>query len=281
VATFNNADSYIDSLPAIKCFYSKESTVGTINNYVSLWRSIGRTTAGIKPSSVSGSACNSVTIGSGDIPQVSGGKKNHLSQFAAFQSLPGILILSDRIIHTDSLVANTTSSQTINSISLPARAGTGEGVEIGIEIYTATGVTPYDVSVSYTNSSNVSGRTATASIIASAGANRFFPLSLQTGDIGVRSVQSLSCSVSSGTAGDIGVTFHKPIMEISISVSSIPSTMNFLETGLEEIHEDSCLWSYSLLGSTTSGRIEIAYDFVQRIPALCLFLLFLLSRLLC
>jgi hypothetical protein len=273
MSTFPTMDSLIASFPPKKHNMWKEGATVVANIFQSFWRSQGSPGIGEKPSSLSGAACSRTTIGSAKLSNVSGGKKNYLSMLTFFSGSPSMMMIIDRTLHTDSLVSNTTSSQTINSVTLPSRAGNGVGLEMGIEIFAQTGVTTYNVNVSYTNSSNVSGRTATtvSAISSNAAIGRFFPLQLQDDDEGVKSVQSASCSVSSGTAGEFGIVLYRPIHQIYVMTGSSSTYQNMFETGLIQIHEDSCISFVIQPTVTSTGRIELSYDMVQAVPALWLF----------
>jgi hypothetical protein len=123
------------------------------------------------------------------------------------------LVLCDRLSHTSGLSGTATGAQTTNlPTAALTRYTTGVGVQIGVRIWTAVGSTRVDVSVSYTNQAGTAGRATTATRFNTAlAASRFVWLPLQAGDSGARSVQSLTLSGSTGTAGDIGVVLFKPL----------------------------------------------------------------------
>lgn len=130
--------------------------------------------------------------------------------------LTGMAWIVDRLSHTGGLSGTTTGAQTTN---LPTAALTrhtsGEGVWIALEIYTTIGTTARTVTVSYTNQAGTSGRTTVISRIGGVNFNvqpRFLILPLQAGDTGARSVQSVTLSDSTGTAGNFGVTLFKPLL---------------------------------------------------------------------
>lgn len=125
-------------------------------------------------------------------------------------------MLIDRLSATGGLSSNTISTQTTN---LPTAALTrytsGVGVMIGIECYSVTGfTTPPIVTASYTNTAGTAGRTATSiplSNIPPISDEAFIILGLAAGDLGVLSVESVTVSVATGTAGNLGVTLFKPL----------------------------------------------------------------------
>lgn len=142
-------------------------------------------------------------------PTAVAGKNVYLARFAANQGAGiGYVNLRDRLWHNSGIVVTTTTAQTINSVAWPARDQNGTtnglGVYVGLEVSTATtnasAVTT--ITMSYTNSDGTSGRTATMpSFPATAVAGTFVPFQLQAGDVGVRSIQSvtLGTSLAGGT----------------------------------------------------------------------------------
>ena len=164
------------------------------------------------------------------------------------------------------MVGNVTTAQTVVSFPTLTRPGaTGEGLEIWIECYTATGPTASNVTVQYTNSAGISGRnTVSTAHITSMPANRMYQVPLQSGDTGVRSIQSLTLSVSTGTAGSIGVTLMRRLSSISAVVPNVGQTMDFTQLGLPQIYDNSAI-SFIHQGTTaSSGIIMGAFNVIQK-----------------
>lgn len=125
----------------------------------------------------------------------------------------GMPMLTDRLSHQGGLSSTVTTPQTTN---LPTAALTrytdGYGVMIALDVYTQTGGSATTVTASYTNSDGIAGRTTEAVVwISSAPVGRRFILPLQAGDVGVRSVESVTFAGSTGTSGNVGVTLFKPL----------------------------------------------------------------------
>lgn len=136
-----------------------------------------------------------------------------------------LVYLCDRLWHSGGYSSTSITAQTVGSPTWPARdmAGStnGDGVMIGFEIRTALGAAPNaNTTISYTNESGTSGRTGTIIFgsTAPASANPVYFFGLQSGDTGVRSVDSLTlgASVVSGTWGLIAVRVLA-IMPISVN----------------------------------------------------------------
>ncbi len=154
-----------------------------------------------------------------------------------------------------------------NTTPLP-RYMDGAGVQMMAVIVAAHGVTLTPFTVKYTNQDGVSGRvTATALMssqtvngtILTSGASTFWPdggpfLTLQSGDTGVRSVES----VTIGGAGDVGLfalVLVKPLATIGLFETTAASEKDFYLDGasLPEIKDDAYLNLLSLPTGTLSG----------------------------
>lgn len=124
-------------------------------------------------------------------------------------SVTNVMFICDRLWHNGGLSVTSTSPQTINSVTWPARddnnSTNGKGVLIGLEFSAVVGAsTTQNITITYTNSDGIAGRTGTwSSSLGATGtiAGSFLPFVLQGTDKGVRSIQSfqLSTSLTSGT----------------------------------------------------------------------------------
>lgn len=176
------------------------------------------------------------------------------------------LLIYDRLCHQGGLSGNVTGAQTTN---LPTAALTrytsGEGVMMAVEVYTSLGVTASTLSVSYTNSSGTSGRTSPEIGVTNTSplnyiqSGSFFMLPLQSGDTGVRSVESVTLSVATGTVGNFGITLLKPLAMIRANGAD-PDRGNFVDGnllgGIPSIANNACLWRsvyYDNITTTPAG----------------------------
>lgn len=131
------------------------------------------------------------------------GKRNFLTGFVAAASGTGVLWLCDLLWINTGLVVTTTTAQTVTSAAFPARdldgTANGRGVQVAVLVTGATtnagAIT--NMTMSYTNSNGVSGRTATVSSFPATctqGSLVFFQL--QAGDRGVKSIESVTLGTS-------------------------------------------------------------------------------------
>ena len=171
-------------------------------------------------------------------------------------------IIVDRLTHQGGLLSSSTSTQTTN---LPTAALTrytsGNGVMIGVTIYTATASTIATITASYTNQSGTSGRTTVGTLFPKSASARlagnFMILPLQSGDSGARSVESVTLSVATGT-GTFGVCLFRPLILLGRSSISCYDRMNFIDGsfmgGIPEVEDNACITAIAksdLLHGTT------------------------------
>lgn len=163
------------------------------------------------------------------------------------------------------LVGNSTAAQTITGFTgLPARESTGEGLEIWIGCSSAIGATAHNVTVSYTNSANVAGRTTVSTAgIASMPAGRMYQLPLQNGDVGVKSIQSLTLSASSGTAGNLWVMILERYWAAPLSAPMVPWVGDFWGLGAQRTSDEACLLFANLGTTTASGVINGEFTMIH------------------
>jgi hypothetical protein len=158
----------------------------------------------------------------------------------------------------------TTAQAVTGFTGLPTRAGTGVGSEIWIYCTTATGATASNITVQYTNSSGVSGRnTVSTAHIVSMPAFRMYQVPLQSGDVGVQSIQSVTLSASTGTVGSFGVIIMDRLTSISTAVANVSNVSDFAALGLPKIADTSCLSFIHQATTTSSGIIMGQLSIIQ------------------
>ena len=81
-----------------------------------------------------------------------------------------------------------------------------------------------------------------------------YQVPLQSGDKGVRSVQSVTLSSTTGTAGNFGITLMKRIATIPLTTANVPNVQDFASLGLPAILNDTAI-NLIHQGTTTSSGI--------------------------
>lgn len=249
-----NMDTLIAALVAgDKPTYQKQTLTSVANFYYSLWKIAGQPGAASTPPTGAGEAPTRATAGAiGAWTNSAGSDVARLAGLNLTSDDLGVYTLYDRLVHTSGLNGTTITAQTINSSAL-TRYTSGVGVEAWLEIYAALGITSRTATISYTNQDGTAGRSGSCLTGTSAPVGRMIPFSLQAGDTGVRSIETLTLSASTGTAGDFGVTLLKRLADIPASSTTTYLPRDAFDLGLPEIVDDACLAFMAFTGATTLG----------------------------
>ena len=183
------------------------------------------------------------------------GANTHLASVDGKGSAAGLFLICDRLWHNGGLTITSTSPQSITSPTWPARdedgATDGKGVLLALEVSATTGSGSPTITVGYTNSEGVGGRTATniGSTSPNIAIGCVYPIGLQAGDRGVRSVQSLTLSAT-WTSGTINLVAYRPIAMVyaRTSLTVGRSLADVLSIGMPRIYDGSCLY---IMGTNT------------------------------
>lgn len=206
---------------------------------------------------ISGAALTSYA---GQIPftNPSSGQNTYLARFVcAPTSQAGTVNLVDRLWHNSGITITSTTAQTVNSVAFPARdnngSTNGEGVYLGVEVSTATGAGTPTITVSYTNSDNTSGRTGTSLFTTSATSpiGTFYPIGLQAGDKGVRSIQSITLSAT-WTSGTIHLVAYRPLVVAQALAGGVSTPVDALTSGLVRMYDNTVPFFFFVPNTTTS-----------------------------
>lgn len=222
----------------------------------STWKYDGIPSAGVSPTTVAAptKATTGALLG---ITNAGGGREKWLVQAMLTSASPTdcpMILCYDRLIHIGGLSGTVATAQTVGG-TLTRNTG-GVGNVIFVEIYTAVGTTARTITASYTNSGGTSGRTTVATTFGGTvgtignDAQLMIPLPLQAGDLGVQSVESVTISVSTGTAGDFGVTIAKPIFWGAAGGQNVRDFTTG-PGGMTVIPADACIAFAMMAGSTS------------------------------
>lgn len=166
-------------------------------------------------------------------------------------------------------VVTTTGAQAITSptwVARDASASTaGVGVYLALECSSATGngAPITNTTVSYTNSSGTAGRTATlASFPATAPAGTWAIFALQAGDVGVRSVQSITLGTSY-VSGQVHLVAFRWIAELPTPLVATPSPLSFTQLGLPRVWDATVLQPVYMPTGTAVGAVYGSLSYAQ------------------
>lgn len=235
------------------------------------WYGTGLIGAGAAPTGGLNGATFSGPVLAGQIPMPAAvtGKTTYLERWSAVHAgNVGGLWLIDRIWGNVPVVT-TATSQAITSPAWPARDQTastnGAGVFLALEVSATTGnagaIT--NTTVGYTNSAGTAGRTATlASAPITALTGTWLMFALQAGDVGVRSVQSITLGTSY-VSGTIHLTAFRFIADLPVPLASTGYANAFPGNGFPTIWDTSVLQLVYWPTSTAPGALAGSMTFCQ------------------
>ena len=192
----------------------------------------------------------------------------YVRDFNVAASQTGMFILADVLWVNTGLVVTTTTAQTITQPTLPLRdnsgSSNGHGIGIGILVTTATtnAAVNNGITISYTNSNGVAGRTGTMSFPATAVAGTFVPFQMQAGDVGIRSIQSITLGTTLG-AGAISLIAFNFLGTCPVTLANVGSIafQKKLDLRIENGH---CLLPFWLASNTTATNLTGTIYFVNK-----------------
>lgn len=184
----------------------------------------------------------------------------YLARFQAQATIAGTLLLCDRLWHNSGITITSNSPQTINSVTFPARddngSTNGDGVLCGVEVRTATGAGTPTLSIGYTNSDNTDSRTASGVLtgVASSAIGAFYPIGLQAGDKGIRSIQTYTQSAT-WTSGAIHLVAYRVLARLDIP-ASLTNALDALTGGMPKAYDNTVPFLIFIPSTTTASVIS-------------------------
>jgi hypothetical protein len=235
----------------------KNGATAVVGRLQSLFYAAGMPGAAVAPTPGVGGAA--LTSYAGQIPftnPVSG--ETRLSGMTAAANVSGALLLCDRLWHNSGLSPTLTTSQTVNSVALPARDKNetinGAGIQCGIEVSGTMGAGTPTFTIVYTNTANVTGRTVvSAALPATMAAGSFIPLALAAGDVGCKSVQSIQLSATM-TSGTFHLVAYRVLAMIAVPATG-NATLNALQLNFPKLADNTVPFMLWLPSVTTAPGI--------------------------
>jgi hypothetical protein len=231
----------------------------------SLWKVAGFPPAGANPPLFSAGAGYVPTKGTlGAFPFVNAVDpiENALCKFAQSGVTAGTLFIYDRLWACSGFgTVATTAQNIVTPGTLPAGRdpNNGEDVEPWLEVYTAPGATTATWTVTGTDSAGNAGRSWGYTHPANAeSVGQMVPL--MPGGVGTAAARStmrvpasFQASVSSGTAGDVGLTLMRRLGMAAVTSANLGQVIDALATGLPEVYNDACLALMVQCSTTNTG----------------------------
>lgn len=221
---------------------TSQSANNNATKWNSYWRFSGCPGAGVAPGSVA--APTNTTAGSLGQPDPSGGRQKWLVGATFASTLPGTLMIYDRLLHISGLSGNVTTDQTVGG-SL-TRYTDGVGNLVFYEIYTSVGNNARNLTMNYTNQAGTSGQVSRA--VQLGGPSFFLPGIFQpmlfkdaSGDTGVQAVASVKLDVTTGAAGDLGINIIHPLAFIATSPMVFSTSLGAWFVGTADFASEGCV----------------------------------------
>lgn len=249
--------------------YRKDSLTTVANAWSTFYHSTGYPGAGTYANIPTGAVkTNDQTSG---FPMTDpGANTKYLLNFGV-QHLTGtnIVMLVDLLVAAGNILLTSTSPQTVSSAAL-TRYTDGVGVMMIFEVTTPSSATACNITVAYDGTGGtghttgaVAFQTTTAVIQYRLGpvlpGTGIIAMNLQSGDVGVKVVNTFTCSVALG-AGVVALNLYKPLVLIpTLAVTTFVerSTPGML-SGITALAKDSgnvlgCLTPFVLTSTTSTG----------------------------
>lgn len=176
----------------------------------------------------------------------------------------GTVIVYDRLWQNTGFI-NTSTDQTVSSVPWPERddsgLASGYGVYIALEtsVIMANSVPVTGTYIDYTNTDGISSRRGyIRNFPVTANAGCFIPFTLDIGDKGVKSVESLGLTSSVITGTSCHLVAYRPIAVVSSSVMA--ESNDIFSLPMNKIYDDSCL-AIALAGMTSAGNFNLSFSF--------------------
>lgn len=244
-------------------FQKLSATAEGAGTWHSLWKVAGFPPAGSNPPAyTAGSGYTPTRSTTGAIPFTNPTNDAYIGHVAITGTVIGTLVLYDRLWACSGFNTTTTpGAQTITTPgSLPSGRdpGNGLGVEPWLEVYTAPGATTATWTLTGVDGAGNTGVTWTYTHPANAeSVGQMMPF--VTGGTAtrrnIRQATSLTCSASSGTAGDVGLTLLRRLATIPLTAANVATVLDAIALGLPYVPDDACIAAMVQCSTTSTGVI--------------------------
>jgi hypothetical protein len=226
----------------------------------SLWQYDGMPAGGVVPTI--GAIPDRTTQGAIPFTPATGGRDKHLIGASIAPLTAGVFLLYDRLFHEGGLSGTSTAAQTVQgSPASPAltRNTGGAGNIAFYEIYTQIGTTSTTLTMTYTNQAGTGSRTSTINIGATSfrEVTRMQRIPLAAGDSGIRAIEQIQLTATTGTAGNFGITIAQPLAWIPVGAGGTMGWRDYTTglPGIPVIDPNACLSLMFIAGSGTAPEL--------------------------
>lgn len=219
------------------------------------WRAAGKPGAAASPPAYtagSGYTCDRATVGA--LGQANGSVQNWLARITAAATLPGSLIIADRLWQCAGLAFGAATYTITTPGTLPARiTDSGVGCELWLENDVAAGAASGTVTASYKDTAAATHSGVLGAVVSAPVAGQMQPVPLAAGDTGISQLVSLTNSAT-WTSGTWGATILKRYAEIPIIAPGVIGSADWAAC-LRAIPADACLMLIYQASTTTAATL--------------------------
>lgn len=269
--TITTLDGLVDALGNnSSCVVIDKASIANaaVGQFHSLWRATGQPGQGAIPTAVAN--CNNSLTGGMQFTQQTSPATTYAAYLEAVCSNSAVTLeLHDRLRHFGGLVGNVATVQTV-SLDLDGVTADNMVARIGdsnysdcqwwLEWYADTGSTAATATVNVTYNDGTTGNLTGISLAATRRASFLQPLNglIPAAAAGkfIRAVNTVTLSVTTGAAGNFGVTVTRPRVSLGCPVANNKWAADWASLPLGEIPNSSCLFPLIIAGSTTTGTIR-------------------------
>ena len=234
----------------------------------SLWRATGQPGQGAIPAA--SAVCDHTLVGAMGFRQQTAPATSYGAWANAVCSNSAVTIeIHDRLMHMGGLSGIVTIAQTVSvnlngvtANNMVERLGDSNfsDVQWWAEWYTDTGATASNATVAVTYNDGTTGSLTTFAAGGTVRAGRMIPLNnlIPAAAAGkfIRSIDTVTLSASTGTAGSFGFTATRPRMTMPLLLANKMEAFDWAQLGLPEIFNSSCLSLIELCSTTSTGTVR-------------------------
>ena len=234
--------------------------------FTSLWRATGTPGQGALPAAAA--ICTKALTGAIGFTNQTAPADSHIAWlWAACGNAATTLEVHDRIAHMGGLNLTLLTAQTVGVDVLTLgvasdRIGSAgyDDLQWWYEIYTAGGATASNATINVTFDDGTTGNLNTLAVGGTLAASRIFSINALKSTAQqarkIRGVNTVTLSVSTGTAGSAGVTVTRPRTVLPMPLANFQNVADWAQTGLPDVPNDACLSLITLNSTTSSGTIR-------------------------
>lgn len=270
--TITTRDQIIDGLGngSTSLVINKASIASQVaGGFSSLWRATGTPGQGAVPGAAA--VCTKALTGAFSFTNPTAPARTYVGRLFALSGNSGTVVLvHDRLAHMGGLSGIVTTAQTtavdvdVATSNMVERRGDANfsDVQWWLEWYTATGSTAVNATCAVTYNDGTTGNVVVA-LAASVAASRMLPIPPAVAGKYIKSIQSVTLSATTGTAGSFGVTATRAVTEMALGLANTGEAYDWARLGFPRVHDDACIMMIVIPGTTSSGALTGSGRLIQ------------------